>query len=139
MDTDLHYIIHSKQPLTDEHFKYFLYQILRGVHAIHTAHVLHRDLKPGNLLVNKNCDLKICDFGLARGVDDSQAQMLTECVALPSSPSNSQPPRPRLTPGSVLPSSKVCGDKMVPSPRVAGRECDLRPRHRYLVCRLHTG
>ena len=45
MDTDLHYIIHSKQPLTDEHFKYFLYQILRGVHAIHTAHVLHRDLK----------------------------------------------------------------------------------------------
>ena len=39
MDTDLHYIIHSKQPLTDEHFKYFLYQILRGVHAIHSAHV----------------------------------------------------------------------------------------------------
>ncbi len=27
MDTDLHYIIHSKQPLTDEHFKYFLYQV----------------------------------------------------------------------------------------------------------------
>ena len=69
MDTDLHYIIHSKQPLTDEHFKYFLYQILRGVHAIHTAHVLHRDLKPGNLLVNKNCDLKICDFGLARPIN----------------------------------------------------------------------
>ena len=45
MDTDLHYIIHSKQPLSDEHFKYFLYQILRGVHAIHSAHVLHRDLK----------------------------------------------------------------------------------------------
>lgn len=39
---------------------------MRGVHAIHAAHVLHRDLKPGNLLVNKNCDLKICDFGLAR-------------------------------------------------------------------------
>ena len=80
MDTDLHYIIHSKQPLTDEHFKYFLYQILRGVHAIHKAHVLHRDLKPGNLLVNKNCDLKICDFGLARGVDDSRTQQLTEYV-----------------------------------------------------------
>ena len=69
MDTDLHYIIHSKQPLTDEHYKYFLYQILRGVHAIHLAHVLHRDLKPGNLLVNKNCDLKICDFGLARPIN----------------------------------------------------------------------
>lgn len=71
MDTDLHYIIHSKQPLSEEHFKYFLYQILRGVHALHSAHVLHRDLKPGNLLVNKNCDLKICDFGLARAVNPS--------------------------------------------------------------------
>jgi serine/threonine protein kinase len=83
MDTDLHYIIHSKQQLTDEHFKYFLYQILRGVHAIHTAHVLHRDLKPGNLLVNKNCDLKICDFGLARGIDPSEEKKdigLTEYV-----------------------------------------------------------
>jgi len=42
--------------------------------------VLHRDLKPNNLLVNKNCDLKICDFGLARGVDDSISQQLTEYV-----------------------------------------------------------
>lgn len=42
--------------------------------------VLHRDLKPNNLLVNKNCDLKICDFGLARGVDDSVSQQLTEYV-----------------------------------------------------------
>ena len=80
MDTDLHYIIHSKQPLTDEHFKYFLYQILRGVHAIHTAHVLHRDLKPGNLLVNKNCDLKICDFGLARMNPDMEDGEMTEYV-----------------------------------------------------------
>lgn len=29
--------------------------------------MLHRDLKPGNLLVNADCELKICDFGLARG------------------------------------------------------------------------
>ena len=70
MDTDLHYIIHSKQSLTDDHIQYFIYQILRGLKAIHSAKVLHRDLKPNNLLVNKNCDLKICDFGLARGVDD---------------------------------------------------------------------
>lgn len=83
-DTDLHYIIHSKQPLTDEHHKYFLYQILKGVHAIHRGHVLHRDLKPGNVLVNKNCDLKICDFGLARGIqklgDDGPQGQLTEYV-----------------------------------------------------------
>ncbi|KAG8465618.1 hypothetical protein KFE25_002925 [Diacronema lutheri] len=83
-DTDLHYIIHSKQPLTEEHHKYFLYQILRGVKAIHSAGVLHRDLKPGNLLVNKNCDLKVCDFGLARAMrvaaEKGPVSQLTEYV-----------------------------------------------------------
>lgn len=41
-------------------------QILRGLKYIHSASVLHRDLKPSNLLLNATCDLKICDFGLAR-------------------------------------------------------------------------
>ena len=31
---------------------------------------MHRDLKPGNLLVNADCELKICDFGLARGFSE---------------------------------------------------------------------
>ena len=48
---------------------------LRGLKAIHSCAVLHRDLKPSNLLVNKNCDLKICDFGLARGVDKSHSPL----------------------------------------------------------------
>ena len=39
MDTDLHYIIHSKQALTDDHIQYFIYQILRGLKAIHSASV----------------------------------------------------------------------------------------------------
>ena len=68
METDLHRIIYSKQALTVDHVQYFLYQILRGLKYIHSANVLHRDLKPSNLLVNSNCDLKICDLGLARGI-----------------------------------------------------------------------
>ncbi|KAJ7072610.1 kinase-like domain-containing protein [Mycena amicta] len=40
---------------------------LCGLKYIHSANVLHRDLKPGNLLVNADCELKVCDFGLARG------------------------------------------------------------------------
>lgn len=66
METDLHRVIYSKQPLTEEHHQYFVHQILRGLVYLHSASVVHRDLKPSNLLVNKNCDLKICDFGLAR-------------------------------------------------------------------------
>jgi len=69
MDTDLHQIIRSKQALSDDHVQYFLYQILRGLKYLHSANILHRDLKPGNLLVNANCDLQICDLGLARMMD----------------------------------------------------------------------
>jgi serine/threonine protein kinase len=66
METDLAQIIKSNQPLTDDHIQFFLYQLLRGLKYIHSAGIYHRDLKPRNLLVNSNCDLKICDFGLAR-------------------------------------------------------------------------
>ncbi|PRQ55114.1 putative mitogen-activated protein kinase CMGC-MAPK family [Rosa chinensis] len=57
---------------------YFLYQLLRGLKYIHSAHVLHRDLKLSNLLLNANCDLKICDFGLARTT--SETDFMTEYV-----------------------------------------------------------
>lgn len=71
MDTDLHQIIRSNQGLSEEHCQYFFYQILRGLKYIHSANIIHRDLKPSNLLLNSNCDLKICDFGLARPNLDS--------------------------------------------------------------------
>jgi mitogen-activated protein kinase 7 len=84
MEADLAAIIRSGQPLSDAHFQSFIYQLLCGMKYIHSANVLHRDLKPGNLLVNADCELKICDFGLARGfsVDpDENAGYMTEYVA----------------------------------------------------------
>lgn len=78
MDTDLHQILRSKQTLTDAHFQYFTYQILKGLKYVHSADVLHRDLKPSNLLLNATCDLKICDFGLARTRESSP--FMTEYV-----------------------------------------------------------
>ncbi|CAL5187509.1 unnamed protein product [Lathyrus oleraceus] len=78
MDTDLHQIIRSNQPLNLDHCQYFLYQLLRGLKYVHSANVLHRDLKPSNLLLNGNCDLKIGDFGLARTT--SETDFMTEYV-----------------------------------------------------------
>ncbi|CCD23325.1 mitogen-activated serine/threonine-protein kinase FUS3 NDAI_0B02900 [Naumovozyma dairenensis CBS 421] len=89
MQTDLHRVI-STQNLTDDHIQYFIYQTLRAVKTLHGSNVIHRDLKPSNLLINSNCDLKICDFGLARIIeedredDDQMTQLqngMTEYVA----------------------------------------------------------
>ncbi|EER12475.1 cell division cycle 2, putative [Perkinsus marinus ATCC 50983] len=65
-ETDLGAVLKSNQNLTLEQCIFFLYQVLRGVKYFHSAGVVHRDLKPRNLLVNFNCDLKICDFGLSK-------------------------------------------------------------------------
>ncbi|KAJ3338881.1 negative regulator of the PHO system [Gonapodya sp. JEL0774] len=46
--------------------KHFLYQILKGIAFCHENRVLHRDLKPQNLLINGHGELKLADFGLAR-------------------------------------------------------------------------
>lgn len=84
METDLGVIIKSGQSLSDDHIQFFLYQLLRGLKYIHSAGIYHRDLKPRNLLVNSNCDLKICDFGLARAdiksLQNSQSA-LTDYIA----------------------------------------------------------
>lgn len=65
MPMDLYKAIHT-QHLLGQHIKFFVYQIMRGLKAIHSANVIHRDLKPSNILVNYNCEVKICDFGLSR-------------------------------------------------------------------------
>jgi nemo like kinase len=80
MQSDLHKIIVSPQPLTSDHIKVFVYQILRGLKYLHSANILHRDIKPGNLLVNSNCILKICDFGLARIWDPNESHNMTHEV-----------------------------------------------------------
>lgn len=46
--------------------KSFMQQLLKGLAFCHSHNVLHRDLKPQNLLINKNGELKLADFGLAR-------------------------------------------------------------------------
>jgi len=68
MDIDLYQLLRHRQ-LSDEIACYFCYQLLRGMKYIHSANVIHRDLKTSNILVNDQCDLMICDFGLARVVD----------------------------------------------------------------------
>jgi mitogen-activated protein kinase 1/3 len=65
IEMDLHSVIHA-QKLSNDHCQYLTSQVLRALKAIHSANLLHCGLKPSNLLVNFDCDLKVCGFGLAR-------------------------------------------------------------------------
>lgn len=71
VDYDLARVIHSNVLFSEFHIKHFLYQILCGLKYIHSADVIHRDLKPGNILCSITGEVKICDFGLARGISPS--------------------------------------------------------------------
>uniref|UniRef100_A0A4W5N8H1 Cyclin-dependent kinase 14 n=1 Tax=Hucho hucho TaxID=62062 RepID=A0A4W5N8H1_9TELE len=100
----LHDIIHTKETLTlvfeyvhtdlcqymDRHpgglhpdnVKLFLYQLLRGLSYIHQRYILHRDLKPQNLLISDTGELKLADFGLARAKSVPSHTYSNEVVTL---------------------------------------------------------
>lgn len=67
MDTDLEQILHERRIwLSFAHIKSYILMTLKGLEFLHNNWILHRDLKPNNLLLDKNNILKIADFGLAR-------------------------------------------------------------------------
>eukprot|EP00744_Colponema_vietnamica_P004184 GILI01006284.1.p1 GENE.GILI01006284.1~~GILI01006284.1.p1 ORF type:complete len:797 (+),score=182.23 GILI01006284.1:184-2574(+) len=72
-DCDVHSMIKCNTQYTEEHIRYFMYQLLKAVTAMHSVNVMHRDLKPSNILVNSKCAIKLCDFGLVRSVTDGSS------------------------------------------------------------------
>jgi len=55
-----------KTSLSDDHIVTILYNMLCAINFIHSANLIHRDLKPGNFLIDSHCNIKVCDFGLTR-------------------------------------------------------------------------
>ncbi|KAM6283185.1 mitogen-activated protein kinase 15 [Porphyrio hochstetteri] len=85
METDLHAVIKKGNLLKDIHKCYILYQLLKATKFIHSGNVIHRDQKPSNILLDADCFVKLCDFGLARSLcqmnEEQGNPALTEYVA----------------------------------------------------------
>nr|CAD7394163.1 unnamed protein product [Timema cristinae] len=58
-----------RKALTEPEVRYFMRQLLLGVHYLHQRKIIHRDLKLGNLFLNDTLELKIGDFGLAARIE----------------------------------------------------------------------
>lgn len=84
MESDLHAVIRANI-LEEVHKQYIIYQLLKALKFMHSGQMLHRDIKPSNILLNSDCQVKVCDFGLARSLvqqsDNAQNPVLTDYVA----------------------------------------------------------
>jgi serine/threonine protein kinase len=86
MDTDLNAAIKANI-LEDVHKQYIMYQCFDALQFMHACELVHRDMKPANLLLNSMCLMKVCDFGLARSVatwndgGDVRDAIMTDYVA----------------------------------------------------------
>jgi serine/threonine protein kinase len=64
VDQDLTKVLKVKN-FSEEHMIIIFYNLLCALQFLHSANIMHRDIKPGNILVTKDCQIKICDFGLS--------------------------------------------------------------------------
>eukprot|EP01060_Flectonema_neradi_P011822 TRINITY_DN1879_c0_g1_i1.p1 TRINITY_DN1879_c0_g1~~TRINITY_DN1879_c0_g1_i1.p1 ORF type:complete len:1038 (+),score=148.42 TRINITY_DN1879_c0_g1_i1:89-3202(+) len=83
METDLKALLNSGQNLPEPHVCYMMFQLMKGLHFMHQAGVIHRDITPSNILINtKNCDLRIGDLGLSREIPDFDSGKITDYVTV---------------------------------------------------------
>ncbi|KAL0476896.1 mitogen-activated protein kinase [Acrasis kona] len=81
MAGDLRVVLNNKRKNIDNyHCRHFVHKVIQGLSYLHSANVLHRDVKPSNILLDATCNVKICDMGMAREVDPTGTRLSTNYV-----------------------------------------------------------
>lgn len=84
MSFNLRQLIRSDQSICNDHIRYICVQILRALKYLHSAGIMHRDIKPDNILINREWKTKICDFGNSISINApsyNNGRKLTEYVS----------------------------------------------------------
>lgn len=66
-------------PIHPNQVRQYTYQLLKGIAYMHTLNIIHRDVKPENVLISKHGSVKICDLGFARTIPNNK--VMTDYVA----------------------------------------------------------
>jgi mitogen-activated protein kinase 1/3 len=66
MESDFKDMMNEGVSLKEPQIIAILYNMLCAINSIHHVGIIHRDIKSANILINSKCNVKLCDFGLAR-------------------------------------------------------------------------
>ena len=67
--------VKDKKPMDIDRAKQFVHDVCNGMDSAHAANVVHRDLKPNNILINEDSVLKIVDFGVAAATQSTDTKL----------------------------------------------------------------
>lgn len=65
-------VLMQSHELKRDNVKIILYNLLCALNYLHSSNIVHRDIKPQNILVGLDCSVTLCDFGLARTLPESR-------------------------------------------------------------------
>lgn len=80
--TSLAHVIHDQAPIGDDRVVDIAEQLLSALGAAHAAGIVHRDVKPANILVTASGDVKLADFGIARRFDEITNSLTAEGMVI---------------------------------------------------------
>ena len=77
----LYEILEEDKKLPESEIKFIARQLVAGLFYLHSNNIIHRDIKPQNILISANGIIKICDFGFARAIENKT--MITSIKGTP--------------------------------------------------------